>query len=299
MAELRLDRDVIEDGKLAVSETATNALRHAGPTRPDWPPTDPELWIWARTVPSPQLIVSVFDRARMSGPRASGAGLLDQHGKGLKLVAEVTAAWGSVPTRSRVNTVPVCGKAVWFALPLPRDWPGLHYRVQAATAAHHLLLNLTGRGFEGTHGTDDAAFPSCCSPTSTYGSTAAPSAGGPPRTATSAAPSSTSRRPPNSSSTTSTTPPPLPPPRDEPAPPRDEPAVSHPREASLPPQRRRLKRKIASNRQPTNSSPRGADIEKPRSRAPRHHDRSQTGAPAGAPTAMPQERVADMVVLHH
>ena len=158
MAELRLDRDVIEDGKLAVSETATNALRHAGPTRPDWPPTDPELWIWARTVPSPQLIVSVFDRARMSGPRASGAGLLDQHGKGLKLVAEVTAAWGSVPTRSRVNTVPVCGKAVWFALPLPRDWPGLHYRVQAATAAHHLLLNLTGRGFEGTHGTDDAGL---------------------------------------------------------------------------------------------------------------------------------------------
>ena len=44
-------------------------------------------------------------------------------------------------------------KAVWFALPLPCDWPGLHYRVHPGTAAHHLLLNLTRRGFEGRRST--------------------------------------------------------------------------------------------------------------------------------------------------
>jgi hypothetical protein len=150
MSELRLDRDVIEDGKLAVSETATNALRHAGTAQSDRPPTPPELWIWARTVPSPQLIVSVFDGARACTPHAAGAGLLDEHGKGLQLVREVTSDWGSAPTRSRVSAVPVCGKAVWFTLPLPREWPGLHYRVRPGTAAQHLLLNLTRRGFEGT-----------------------------------------------------------------------------------------------------------------------------------------------------
>ncbi|NEA22705.1 ATP-binding protein [Actinomadura bangladeshensis] len=155
MTELRLDPDVIEDGKLAVSETATNALRHARCAQGDRPPTPPELWIWARTVPSPQLIVSVFDGARTTTPHTSGAGLLDEHGKGLELVRQVTAAWGSNPTRSRVDTASVPGKTVWFALPLPHDWPGQHYRVHPGTAAHHLLLNLTHRGFQGTRNTTD------------------------------------------------------------------------------------------------------------------------------------------------
>ncbi|NVI91234.1 ATP-binding protein [Actinomadura sp. BRA 177] len=155
MSELRLDRDVIEDGELAVSETATNALRHAGHAQGDRPPTIPELWIWARTVPSPQLIVSVFDGARTAAPHTSGAGLLDEHGKGLELVRQVTAAWGSTPTRSRVDTTSTLGKRVWFALPLPHDWPGLHYRVHPGTAAHHLLLNLTRRGFKGQRNTTE------------------------------------------------------------------------------------------------------------------------------------------------
>lgn len=103
LAGLGVERDVIEDGRLAVSEIATNALRHAGPAQGGRPPTSPELWIWARTVPSPQLIVSVFDGARTAAPRESRAGLLDDHGKGLELVREVTAAWGSAPTRSRVG----------------------------------------------------------------------------------------------------------------------------------------------------------------------------------------------------
>ncbi|RFS87339.1 hypothetical protein D0T12_03650 [Actinomadura spongiicola] len=144
MEELRLGRDVIEDGKLAVSEVATNALRYAGQATP------PELWIWARIVPSPQLVVSVFDGDRAAVPVASDGEPLDEFGKGLQLVREVTADWGTAPTRSR-TAVPTCGKAVWFALPLPEDWPGLHYRVHPGAAAYHLLGNLVRRGFEGRH----------------------------------------------------------------------------------------------------------------------------------------------------
>ncbi|TDC62782.1 hypothetical protein E1200_24585 [Actinomadura sp. GC306] len=142
-----------EDGRLAVSEIATNALRHGRPAPGDRPPAAPELWVWARTVPRPQLVVSVFDCARTSLPRTSGAGLLCEHGKGLEIVREVTADWGSAPTRSRIGAKAIPGKAVWFALPLPRNWPGLGYEVHPGTAAQCLLLNIARRGFEGTRTT--------------------------------------------------------------------------------------------------------------------------------------------------
>ncbi|MGH8966409.1 MAG: ATP-binding protein, partial [Actinomycetes bacterium] len=129
MVGLGLGRDVIQDGKLAVSEIATNALRHGGPAPGDRPSTPPELWVWARTVPAPQLVVSVFDGARTALPQPSGAGALDEHGKGLGLVSEFTAAWGCALTRSRVADPVVQGKAVWFALPLPGDWPGRTLKV--------------------------------------------------------------------------------------------------------------------------------------------------------------------------
>ncbi|WP_433227368.1 ATP-binding protein [Actinomadura formosensis] len=154
MAGLGVDRDVIEDGKLAVSETATNALRH-GRTPDGRPPVAPELWIWARTVPAPQLIVSVFDGARTDLPHRSGAGLLDEHGKGLGLLGEFTAAWGCALTRSRVTETPLPGKAVWFALPLPDDWPGRTLKVHPGTAAQCLLSAVTRRGFPGMRTSDE------------------------------------------------------------------------------------------------------------------------------------------------
>ncbi|MFI0356971.1 hypothetical protein [Actinomadura sp. 9N407] len=151
---LRLERDVIEDGRLAVSETATNALRY-GRAPGDRPPTAPELWIWARTVPSAQLVVSLFGCARISYPHASGAGLLDEYSKGLGLLGEFTAEWGSAPSRSRLAERAVLGKTVWFALPLPGTWPGLGHRVHPGTAAQCLLLALMKRGFPGTLSSDD------------------------------------------------------------------------------------------------------------------------------------------------
>jgi hypothetical protein len=154
MAELGLNRELIGDGSLAVSETVTNAVRHGRPVLDHRPPTAPELWVWARTVPSPQLVVSVFDPARSVLPRPSGAGVLDEHGKGLDLLSAFTAEWGSARTRSRLARTPTCGKAVWFALPLPASWPGRNLRVHPGAAAQCLLLSVMRRGFRGTHRTD-------------------------------------------------------------------------------------------------------------------------------------------------
>ncbi|MFC5752871.1 ATP-binding protein [Actinomadura rugatobispora] len=154
MTRLGLRRDVIEDGRLAVSEAATNALRHARP-EPLGSCTPPELWIWARTIPAPQLVVSVFDCARGALPRASGTGLLDEHGKGLGLLAAFTAEWSTAPSRSRLSVQRTPGKTVWFALPLPSDWPGLNLEVQPGTAAQCLLLNLGERGYSGARSSGD------------------------------------------------------------------------------------------------------------------------------------------------
>ncbi|RAY15009.1 hypothetical protein DPM19_09670 [Actinomadura craniellae] len=148
MAGLGLDREVIEDGRLAVSETATNALRHARPAPGAAPP---ELWIWARTVPAPQLVVSVFDGARTALPRPGKADLLEESGKGLALLGELTAGWGHAPSRSLLAERPTAGKTVWFTLPLPPTWPSQAITVRPDTAARCLLRVLARRGLPGRH----------------------------------------------------------------------------------------------------------------------------------------------------
>ncbi len=153
MARLGLDRDVIEDGRLAVSETATNALRHARQPSAGCAPVPPELWVWAR-VPAPQLVVSVFDHARTALSCASGADLLDEYGKGLALLGKFTAEWGTGPSRSRLADHPVPGKTVWFALPLPAAWPGRALRVGPDIAARCLLHALKSCGFSGRRSSD-------------------------------------------------------------------------------------------------------------------------------------------------
>ncbi|MBX6765833.1 MAG: ATP-binding protein [Actinomadura rubrobrunea] len=157
MDGLGLERGLIEDGQLAVSETVTNAFRHAKPepVTVDTADTGPELWIWARTVPAPQLVVSVFDTVRHAIPHTTGTELLDEHGKGLHLVAAVTAAWGTGPSRSRLSPQRTPGKTVWFALPLPFRWPGRHLQVHPGTAAQCLLNALKQRGYTGERNTDD------------------------------------------------------------------------------------------------------------------------------------------------
>lgn len=155
MTALGLEREVIEDGMLAVSETSTNAFQHGRPEPGLGPLVPPELWIWARTQPVPQLVVSVFDTARVDLPRTSGADLLDDHGKGLDLLGAFTAEWRSQLSRSRLATPTVRGKAVRFCLPLPVVWPGRRMVIPPAQAVGALFHSLAARGIEGSLHSDD------------------------------------------------------------------------------------------------------------------------------------------------
>jgi Histidine kinase-like ATPase domain len=138
MRELGFTADMIDDAKLAVSELATNAHTHASST------TRPELWIWARTHPGPELVVSVFDTHRDTWPVAGHADLLDEHGKGLSIVAALATHTGSHLTRSRLTTK--TGKCVWFTLPLPTPWPAADRVIVPDLAADRLHGVLRARG---------------------------------------------------------------------------------------------------------------------------------------------------------
>ncbi|MFA1551779.1 ATP-binding protein [Actinomadura chokoriensis] len=151
MRQLGFAPDPIEDARLAVSELATNALTHAPPAL--IPAAQPELWIWARTRPAPQLVVSVFDAHRDAWPIALGAGLLDEHGKGLCIVAALATDTGIHLTRSRLTVSP--GKRVWFTLPLTAPWPADGSAIAPISAADRLTAALRSRGVPTTLRSDD------------------------------------------------------------------------------------------------------------------------------------------------
>ena len=142
MRELDFAADPIEDAKLAVSELVTNAHAHASS------PSSSELWVWARTHPAPELVVSVYDSHRGTWPVAHEADLLDERGKGLAIVEALSSDTGTNLTRSRLTTS--AGKSVWFALPLPTDWPAANRIITPATAASQLSDVLRTRGIPAT-----------------------------------------------------------------------------------------------------------------------------------------------------
>ncbi|GAA1574536.1 hypothetical protein GCM10009678_66550 [Actinomadura kijaniata] len=147
MSQLTLPRPLIEDGALAVSELASNSLLHA--------PRGPyELWIWRRTVPEPQLVVSVFDTDRTHLPTFTPGDLLAENGRGLTIVTAFSADTGTHPTRSRLQPHPIPGKAVWFALTLKDCSPFPSPVLTPLRAAQQLLLALTVRGLHPIHITD-------------------------------------------------------------------------------------------------------------------------------------------------
>jgi hypothetical protein len=148
MTSLDFSSDQIEDAVLAVSELATNAHQHAVRTDPLGPVVAPEVWAWARVHPAPQLVVSVFDAYRDSPPRISEAEPFEEHGKGLGIVAAVSALWGSHPSRSQLASWVVSGKAVWFAIPLPNSWTWGHHFLSPAETARQLRTLLLARGIE-------------------------------------------------------------------------------------------------------------------------------------------------------
>ncbi|MFI0449231.1 ATP-binding protein [Actinomadura sp. 6N118] len=146
---LGFTRPVIDDGVLAVSELATNAHQHARGDLASGPHIAPELWLWARTHPHPCLAVTVFDGRRGSAPEETQADLLDERGKGIALMAAVSASWGSHPSRSRLAGWPARGKAVWFTLPMPHPMPGPGQGANPAYIAEQLHSLLTHRGIDG------------------------------------------------------------------------------------------------------------------------------------------------------
>ncbi|MFI6515482.1 ATP-binding protein [Spirillospora sp. NPDC050679] len=154
MRSLALPREMIDDGALAVSELATNASLHAKPPARFAPVRVPELWLWARTRPRTELVVTVFDSRRDALPRLMTADLLDGHGKGLSIVAALSSAWGCHLSRSQLGERRIAGKATWFALPLPPSWPRSRRSPHAAVAAQRLLVLLAVRGFQGERHSD-------------------------------------------------------------------------------------------------------------------------------------------------
>lgn len=134
----------VHDIKLMVSELATNVLQHALPSDG---PSGAELWVYQRGDGHgrDELVVKAFDTRRDWRP---GGTVPSDHGRGLKIVELLTQGrWGHHPSRSRLRTPAVRGKATWFALPLPhavrrrRVW-----RVDGPYAAKDLRTLLVQRG---------------------------------------------------------------------------------------------------------------------------------------------------------
>ncbi|MEO3828233.1 ATP-binding protein [Actinomadura sp. B10D3] len=137
----------VDDITLMVSELATNVLQHA--TSRDGSP-GAELWVYQRDDGHgrDELVVKTFDTLRGWRPPAGpGDDVLD-HGRGLEIVELLARGrWGHHPTRSRLRTPAVPGKATWFALPLPHTVRRRHvWRVDGPHATRDLHALIVRRG---------------------------------------------------------------------------------------------------------------------------------------------------------
>ncbi|MGI8335796.1 ATP-binding protein [Actinomadura scrupuli] len=155
MTTLGLDAELIDAAVLAVSEQATNALLHGTRTESYEPVVPAELWVWARTAPTPQLVVAVFDTGRDQWPGVGDGELLDEHGKGIGIVAAVAQAWGTHLSRARLSPRREPGKVVWSAFGLPGPWPDPGSFAPPGRTARHLATLLSARGAEGVGHRDE------------------------------------------------------------------------------------------------------------------------------------------------
>lgn len=150
---LALPDDLVYTAITLVSELATNAFQHAPPHR-QAPAGLPELWLYHRWHPAPQLVITVFDTHRHWNRRPGPQAVMSDSGRGLEIVAALSAAWGVRPSRPRhQGPYEIRGKAVWAAIRLPDSRPGIQARTagiprrptphEAITGLHELL---TARG---------------------------------------------------------------------------------------------------------------------------------------------------------
>lgn len=101
MLEWGLD-ELVDDVQLCTSELVTNAIRHAGTS----------VTMTLRL--GEAVTVEVTDGlTRLHLPRSLQADVTADHGRGLQIVAALSADWGVVEHEE--------GKTVWFTLPLPHS----------------------------------------------------------------------------------------------------------------------------------------------------------------------------------
>ncbi len=155
MATLGLDGDLVDSAELVASEVATNAFRHAPPADAHVPLVPPELWLWARATPAPELVVTVFDARRDRWPAKGSGDPMDEGGKGLGIVTALTSDWGVYLTRSRIGAWRVPGKAVWCSFRLPGPWPDPDLCVAPDRVARQLSDTLAARGVDGVRRHDE------------------------------------------------------------------------------------------------------------------------------------------------
>ncbi len=129
VAGLSLPADLLHDGVTMVSELAANTLHAQGKvefsgSRQRPVSGMPELWVYLRGQGAGcELVCKVFDSGpswRDDQPRPGMAAPDSVSGRGLQVVAELSGGrWGTQPTRGRLGSWKVPGKAVWFALRVP------------------------------------------------------------------------------------------------------------------------------------------------------------------------------------
>jgi hypothetical protein len=131
-SEVGIGADLVYDGITMASELAANTL-HAyesyGARSGLRPPVAalPELWLYLRgSGARRELVCKIFDAypgwkagtAPGHSPARQPAEAVS--GRGLQVVHELSQGrWGHHLTRARLSVRRVCGKAVWFALPIP------------------------------------------------------------------------------------------------------------------------------------------------------------------------------------
>ncbi|TDD39010.1 hypothetical protein E1287_04160 [Actinomadura sp. KC06] len=142
----------VHDLAIMVSELATNVLQHATSASGDGLP-GAELWVYQRSGERgrDELVVKAFDTLRQWRRRRETAGDVHEHGRGLEIIRILAdGRWGHHPSRSRLSSPAVRGKATWFALPILRTVPGRRHarQVDGPQAMRNLETLLVQRGVD-------------------------------------------------------------------------------------------------------------------------------------------------------
>lgn len=153
LTALRLPGGMVDDATVMASELVTNIYAHARGDR--WRaemPCEglPELWLYVRRCPRPEIVVKAFDSAPWRGaPEPARPALDAENGRGFEIVDALTqehgGTWGLHRSRSRLGAVPVPGKVAYFSVPIPYDRVP-QAQIDGRQAAHDLHTQLAARG---------------------------------------------------------------------------------------------------------------------------------------------------------